>query len=139
MNLGQHLVRKAASSVISARAVKQIRREHDEFVRTAQLGTVYYTLAPSTTSEEFTRRPVHTALTFVKVANWGPRTGQLITDGGTGSWTLWYQLGPLTATRMPTAADHTAADERSYAAFSRRAQAEIQTLFPASVKHLVAA
>lgn len=139
MNLGQHLARKAASSVISSRALKQIRREHDTWASSADLHTAYYTLQATSTSDPLTQRPIHSTFTFVKVEKWGPRTGQLIADGGTGSWTLWYQYGPFTTTRMPTAADCTAEDDRAFAAFQCSTQAQIQQLYPASVEHLVAA
>jgi hypothetical protein len=147
MNIATHLIRKGASRIIADREVKRIRREHDEFIRTAKLGTTYYTLKPATTYDPLTNRPVHIAYTFVRQGR-GLLTGQLIADGhGTPSWDIWYNNGPLTAQRMPTAADYRAEDDRAFAAFNGRAQqkiaadamAEIQRLYPASAEHLLAA
>jgi hypothetical protein len=123
-------------------AMCEVRREHDAWARTAKIGVTYYTVQPTSPlrSDDPFSRAAHSTFTFVKVANWGPHTGQLITDGGTGSWTLWYQYGPFTTTRQTTGADHDAADRRAEAAAMRGAEAavtaavqdEMARLYPAS-------
>lgn len=130
-----HLVGTARGHLAAAK----IRAEHDAWARTATPGT-YYTGAP-------TSGAAHTAYEFTKVARFGPHTGQLITDNGAASWTLWYQYGPFTTTRQTTQADLNAIDRRAEPKAMARAQqavtnavlAEFATLYPESTRALQAA
>ncbi|MCX4750931.1 hypothetical protein OG455_41355 [Kitasatospora sp. NBC_01287] len=146
MNIATHLIRKGASRIIADREVKRIRAEHDEFVRNAQIGVTYYTIKPYCQYDEQPGRPVHVTYTFTAHGR-GIRAGQLITDSGSGSWAIWYQNGPLTTTRLPTAVDHRDADDRAFGGAAAAAQqrvtaaveAEMRRLYPASVDQLIAA
>lgn len=140
--------RDIASDARGQAAMREIRREHDTWARTAKIRTTYYTVQPTSPlrSDDPYSRAAHSSYTFVKVCNWGPHTGQLITDGGTGSWTLWYQNGPFTEQRQTTWADHDADDRRAESAAMSRAeaavtaavQAEMARLYPASYASVAA-
>lgn len=144
-NLLHHLVGKTINANFSRQQVAKIRREHDDWARTAQLGTVYYTALPHCQYDEQPGRSVHVRYVFTKNGS-GHRAGQLITDTGNGSWDLWYQNGPLTTQRMPIADDYRSADEKAFAGAAARMQqqvaaqveADMRRLYPASLQ-LVAA
>lgn len=136
------LLTHLANGVRGHAAANKIRAEHDKWAHDAQTGTTYYTLS--------TYGGAHLALVFTKRDRFGARAGQLLTNSGAGSWTLWYQHGPLTTQKMFTHADQRAADLRA----ERGAFAELQAglnsavnttlddlalLYPASIRALQAA
>ena len=146
MNLGSYILRQAYDAVGTRKHLDKIRAEHDEWARTAQLGTPYYSVAPTGVYENLTNRKIHSRHTFTERGR-GIWTGQLLTDHGSPSWVLWREIGPLTTQRMVTAADCRAGDDGAFAAFTQKAHdriaaaayAEICRLYPESTKQLVAA
>lgn len=133
---------RLANSVLGQRAYHQVRAEHDKWAASAQTGTTYYTVG--------TYGGAHLELTFTKRDRYGARAGQLLTSSGAGSWTLWYQHGPLTTQKMRTHADQRAADLRAEAAafaelqnglnnIADTALADLARLYPATVRALQAA
>ncbi|MGW2251379.1 hypothetical protein ACWCXH_14360 [Kitasatospora sp. NPDC001660] len=90
---------RAADSYRSGVALRELRGEHDDWARGAELGTVYFTAFPTTNIGG--GRPSHSTFVFVKKAF----DGQLITDCGTPSWALWRECGPFTPARKWTHAD----------------------------------
>jgi hypothetical protein len=106
----------------SQRALDAARREHDEWARTAKLGTPYYTVLPTLGEDLLKAGRInavsHTSYTFDKRANWGVYTGQLMA-GQTPSWSIWRQNGPLTLEQKWTHADQRRRDEEISEAFGR--------------------
>jgi hypothetical protein len=146
-NLLHNAIRKGINARAIQREITRIRAEHDAFVRTATLGTTYYTAEPHSTYDGYTGRPVHVPITFTRKGS-GIHAGQLIAaDSNSPSWAIWNQYGPLTTQSMPTADDYRNADDAAFAGASARMQqqttaaatAEIRRLYPVSARHLVAA
>lgn len=110
--------------LLSERAMRQVRREHDEWANTVKAGVVYYTALPAL-GQDLVRaghisRVVHGSYVFGKRAAWGPLTGQwIVADGGTTSWGLWRQYGPLTTTVQWTQRDQDRLDAELDAAAER--------------------
>lgn len=146
MNIGSFLAQKAYDTIGTRKHLDRVRAEHDEWARTAKVPGVYYTARPVTTYEGLTGRKIHNRYQFVKRGT-GIWVNQLMPDNGPGSWITWRDHGPLTATKMLTAADCRADDEYAFGVFTQRAHdeiaaaalAEIQRLYPASAELLVAA
>ncbi|MFD0405585.1 hypothetical protein [Kitasatospora sp. NPDC127116] len=87
--------------MLGERAMRQVRREHDEWARAVQAGVTYYTALPVLGLDHVRAgrigRPVHGTATFDRRSSWGPLTGQWTVVGSTAtSWGLWRQHGPLT-------------------------------------------
>jgi hypothetical protein len=135
--------------------LRAVRREHDEWMRTAILGQPYWTLKPAI--------PLRNDLPWTYDIHLGPIifTGpagfglpnQLLTNGST-SWKLWKQHGPLTRVPQQTVASYEAANmpahERGMADMRRAVTAnistdwtdamqEVQRKYPQSAKTLVGA
>jgi hypothetical protein len=143
-------------------ALRKIRREHDEWMRTVQFGVPYYTLAavfPHRNDMAWTR-DIH--LTYVfdgRMGQW-PYNNQLRATNGALSWQTWSAHGPLSTEWKPTQEHYQLQDELAEAetlssgAFQRlllgaidpgaratheRAMADVSRRYPESVKALAGA
>lgn len=127
--------------------VAAVRREHDAWMRTARLGVRYWTVAPAITAGNNAMSDaydIHGEYIFTGPAGFG-MPNQLKAEGGTTSWRVWYQHGPLTTVPQQTAASWEAAHAGRHAAETARMQqaindaaiAELRRLYPASVNALV--
>jgi len=137
----------ASDKAYIQRAINQLRAEHDQFVRTAakQLGTTYWTLAPeiAAANNPHVNYDIHGQYVFTGYSRTFP--SQLVSTGGTCTWTIWYRYGPLTTIPQQTAATWEAAHAKGHAAELARMQqavndqaiAELRRLYPHSVKALV--
>lgn len=127
--------------------VAAVRREHDTWMRTARLGVPYWTVAPAIAAADNamdSAYDIHGQYVFTGPAGFG-MPNQLKAEGGTTSWRVWYEHGPLTTVPQQTAASWEAAHSAGHAAEIARMQqavndqaiAELRRLYPASVKALV--
>ncbi|MEV7600025.1 hypothetical protein AB0O91_21855 [Kitasatospora sp. NPDC089797] len=101
--------------MLGERAMRAVRREHDEWARTVQPGVPYYSVLPTLGMDlvlaGHIQRPIHHVVTFDRRSSWGPMTGQWsAADSNTTSWGLWRECGPLTTDRQWTQRDQDAAD-----------------------------
>ena len=137
------LISWAIDQAYIKRAINEVRREHDAWMRTASLGTTYWTLAPV-----HAHRPdlawtydIHGEYVFTKHITTPAGINALAGPHGTNSWELWYRHGPLTSKPQQTTASWNAQNAAGYAAeMARLDQAvfgELRRLYPASVKALV--
>jgi hypothetical protein len=125
-------------------AVRAVRREHDEWMRTAQLGTPYWTLNPTHTPSAAEPwgyvEDVHGGpYVFVGPAGLG-MPNQLKTANGWSSWRIWWEHGALTLVPQQTARDleakhwrrHQAEMDRAAQTVLAQAQAELARRYPAT-------
>jgi hypothetical protein len=110
MDLGTFLARKATTKLLVAKHERRVRLEHDLWAQDVKPHVTYYTAAPTSTWGELRGGdglPVWSAFTFDKQIKFGLLAGQWqAARGNATSWQLWFQLGPLTTTKRPTAADY---------------------------------
>ncbi|MFF0409084.1 hypothetical protein ACFYUY_01440 [Kitasatospora sp. NPDC004745] len=153
MRLLDSLNNAAARAVDAGRSqvlLHRVQEEHARWAADAKLGATYYTARP--TSGISAGVPTHSAFVFTRRIQHGRYRGQLETAGGTASWGLWWELGPLTLAAQWTHADQRARDEELSASLGAGLQAaawdrftaqkvldEAERLYPASVKLLQAA
>lgn len=126
----------------SGKLLAEVRREHDAWMRTAQLHTPYYTVNPTVRHRNDLphTRDEHDVYVFTRRGAFG-LPNQLITASGSPSWRLWVENGPFTLTPKPTAASLREADERvearNLAAMQQRVtadvMAELERQYPASL------
>jgi hypothetical protein len=103
--------------MLSERALRAVRREHDIWANTVKKGTAYYTALPvrgmDLVHAGHISRPVHGAYVWDRRVSWGPQTGQWVTASNvTSSWDVWRQHGVLTTTRQWTQRDQDELDAR---------------------------
>jgi len=136
MNLGEFLARKAVTAVRSHMHEAQIRAEHDAWVKENGPGTYYTALPTGAHGPQYSdtmNEPVHSEYEFTKRGS-GFLSGQLVTDWGTNSWSVWLKHGPLTANPMPTHRSLELRDERGGAAEMRRAQQAVTSAVLAELR-----
>lgn len=124
------------------RILADVRREHDEWMRTAELRVPYYTVRPTVEHRRDMphTRDLHAEYVFTRRGAFG-LPNQLIADWGSPSWRLWLENGPFTREPKPTAESLRAADQLAEAANLRHMRerinagvlAEIERLYPASL------
>jgi hypothetical protein len=110
--------------ITTHRAIATMRGEHDRWAATAKLGR-HYTIAPTSLWVENIGPAVHSYFDFEKRAERGIYKGQLITDRGRSSWSLWQEFGAFTPVQKYTAIDARADDERAMGGAMARAQREV--------------
>ncbi|MET9183480.1 hypothetical protein ABZX88_35495 [Kitasatospora aureofaciens] len=124
--------------MLSERALRAVRREHDEWARTVQPGVPYYSVLPTQGMDlvlaGHIQRPIHHVVTFERRSSWGPLTGQWIAaDSNATSWGLWRECGPLSTEKQWTQRDQDAAEAQLEAQLHPFMQREaLQRLYSSS-------
>jgi hypothetical protein len=116
-------------------AIKYIKREHQAFVDSAEVGRTYWSAGPYISAKwsvDPLTEDVHMKFVFVK-----KDVGRLLASNGLTSWQIWWEFGPLTSIPQQTQADINTRNARLYGGESARIEAEIQKLFPASYEAFV--
>lgn len=139
------LISWAVDQAYIKRAEQLLRKEHDEWVRTAKIGTRYWTFAPMYAAADNVideAYDIHGTFVFTGHSKIFPT--QLVTTLGTPSWTIWHQYGPMTSRPQQTSASWNAANAPGHAADMRAMEqavndaaiAELRRLYPHSVRAL---
>ncbi|MDH6125940.1 hypothetical protein [Kitasatospora sp. GP82] len=124
-------------------AVRQVRREHDEWMRTAQLNTPYWTvnpIYPARNDMPWTYDIFGGEYLFTGPAGFGLPNQLGVATRSTTSWRLWFQHGPLTLVPQQTAASWQAAHaaghmremDRAAQAVLAQVQAQLAARYPAT-------
>jgi hypothetical protein len=107
--------------ITTRRAVAKVREEHDRWAASAELGR-HYTIAPTSLWVEGIGPAVHSYFDFEKLATSGIFKGQLITERGRSSWSLWREFGAFTPVKKYTAIDARIDDAKAAGGAMARAQ-----------------